>query len=102
MPAATSVPGKLPIRWLPAAQRAAEKSLSHIAAQDPNTSALVYKRLLGALDLISLQPAIGTPTHRKNIKRFPIPKTGHTIEYRLTPNEIVITRWVRQARVRKP
>lgn len=101
MPAANSAPGKLPIRWLPTARRAAEKSLNHIAAQDPGASALVYKRLLGALGVISLQPAIGTPTHQKNIKRFPIPKTGHTIEYRLAANEIVITRWIRQARVRK-
>lgn len=101
MPAANSAPGKLPIRWLPNARRAAEKSLNHIGAQDPSASALVYKRLLGALDAISLQPAIGTPTHRKNIKRFPIPRTGHTIEYRVTAGEIVITRWIRQARVRK-
>ena len=102
MPVANSAPGKLPIWWLPTAQRAAEKSLDHIAAQDTNASALVYKRLLGALEVISMQPAIGTPTHQKNIKRFPIPKTGHTIEYRLTPNEIVITRWIRQKRMRKP
>ena len=102
MPAANSAPVKLPIRRLPNAQRAAEKSLNHIAAQDPNASALVYKRLLSALDVISLQPAIGTPTHQKNIKRFLIPKTGHTIEYRPTTSEIVITRWIRQARARKP
>ena len=102
MPAANSAPGKLPIRWLAAAQRAAEKSLNHIAAQDPNASALVYKRLLGALDVIALQPAIGTPTRQEHIKRCPIPRTGHTIEYRLTASEIVITRWIRQVRLRKP
>jgi plasmid stabilization system protein ParE len=73
----------------------------YIAVQDPGASSLVYQRLLVALDVISLQPAIGTPTHQKNIRRFPIPKTGHTIEYRVTTSEIVITRWIRQARVKK-
>jgi hypothetical protein len=48
--------------------------------------------------MIAGQPGIGTPTKQKNLRRFPIPRTGHTIEYRVGRGAITITRWVRQTR----
>ncbi|WP_168167754.1 hypothetical protein [Duganella sp. HH101] len=76
-------------------------SLHRIGAQDPSTSILIQQRVSAALDAIAMQPGIGTPTRRRNTRRFPIAKTGHVIEYTLVGGAITVTRWVRQARVRK-
>lgn len=43
---------------------------------------------------------LGTPMTTLNIRRFAIPKTGHTIEYRVRPGELYILRWYRQRRKR--
>jgi plasmid stabilization system protein ParE len=101
MPSAKGVRAKLAVRWTSDARAAVDRSLEHIATQDRNASELVNQWLLAALDAISLQPGIGTSTRRKNTRRFPIPKTGHAIEYRVVEDEITVTRWVRQSRVRK-
>ena len=75
--------------------------MAYINAQDPIAGGLVLQRLQNAIDIIESQPGIGTATDRPNLRRFPIPKTGHTIEYRMTREAITIVNWVRQARVRK-
>jgi plasmid stabilization system protein ParE len=72
--------------------------MAHIHAQDTSTARLVVLRLQSALDLIAEQPAIGTPVTSRRTRRFPIPKTGHTIDYRVEQGEILILRWIRQRR----
>ncbi|WP_404990945.1 type II toxin-antitoxin system RelE/ParE family toxin [Duganella sp. 3397] len=98
-PSGTSA--KWTIRWSSPAEAAMRKTLDHIFLQDPFAAAMVKKRLTAALDVISLQPNIGTPARTKSTRRFPIPKTGHVIEYRFAGNQVVITRWARHAQVRK-
>jgi plasmid stabilization system protein ParE len=100
MPGGSVTPVKLPVRWTTVAKLAFDKTWEHIAAQDATAAALVDKRLSAALDVIALQPGIGTLTRRHNVRRFPIPKTGHMIEYRHTGDEITVIRWIRQSRVR--
>jgi plasmid stabilization system protein ParE len=75
--------------------------MEHINSQDSAVGMLVMQRLQNAIDIIASQPGIGTPTERPNLRRFPIPRTGHTIEYRTTPDAITIVNWIRQARVKK-
>lgn len=101
MPSGSGTPAKLPVRWNSRARTSLNNSLHHIGAQDPGTSILIQQRVSAALDAIAIQPGIGTPTQRRNTRRFPIAKTGHAIEYTVVGGEIIITRWVRQVRVRK-
>jgi plasmid stabilization system protein ParE len=69
----------------------------YIAMQDQQAADLVGKRVDKALAMIAAQPGIGTLV-RSQRRRFPVPRTGHVIEYHVTKNEIRITRWARQAR----
>ncbi|WP_083902542.1 type II toxin-antitoxin system RelE/ParE family toxin [Janthinobacterium sp. HH01] len=91
-------PAKLAIRWSLTARRSLDQTIAHIHAQDALASGLVLQRLQNALDVIAAQPGIGTPTDRRDTRRFPIPKTGHTIDYRLHQGDIMVTRWARQRR----
>lgn len=93
-------PAKLAIHWSPTARRSLDQTIAHINAQDMSAGDLVLQRLQSALDAIAAQPGIGTPTDRRGIRRFPIPKTGHTIDYRVHENAIMVTRWARQKRKR--
>jgi plasmid stabilization system protein ParE len=72
--------------------------MAHIYAQDVGTGRLMLQRLQTALDLIAIQPHIGTPTNRRFVRRFPVPKTGHSIDYSSDQNEILVLRWMRQRR----
>ena len=76
--------------------------MAYILSQDRVSADLVLTRLHAALDAIALHPGIGTPTRTRSTRRFAIPKTGHTIEYRVSAEEIVIVRWIRDVRIRKP
>ncbi|MYN38302.1 type II toxin-antitoxin system RelE/ParE family toxin [Duganella sp. FT109W] len=91
-------PAKLAVRWSAKAQHSLEQTLAHINAQDESAGRLVLQRLQVALDLIAIQPHIGTPTNRRRSRRFPVPKTGHTIDYRVEQSEILVLRWMRQRR----
>ena len=75
--------------------------MEHINAQDYFTGLLVLQRVSKVVELLRIQPDIGTPTYLPALRRYPVPKTGHTIEYRVTASDIVIVRWVRNVRVRK-
>jgi plasmid stabilization system protein ParE len=70
----------------------------YIYAQDTNTATLVIERLQKALNIIVERPMIGTRTAVSGLYRFPIPKTGHTIEYRVGQKSITVMRWLRQTR----
>jgi plasmid stabilization system protein ParE len=83
---------------MPSAEAAYFRSLQYIAEQDEQAADLVIERVDKSLALIVAQPEIGTPTSTHGRRRFPIPKTGHVIEYRVTKKEIRITRWARHTR----
>ena len=85
------------VRWLPSARKAYTQSITYIASQDQQASMLVGQRVEKALLLISAQPEIGTPT-RAGRRRYPVPKTGHILEYYIASNEVRITRWARHSR----
>ncbi|NVD70267.1 type II toxin-antitoxin system RelE/ParE family toxin [Duganella sp. BJB1802] len=91
-------PAKPEIRWSSTARKSLDEAIAHIKAQDVSAGELVLQRLQNALDVIVAQPGIGTPTDRRDTRRFPIPKTGHTVDYRVHRGEIVVTRWARQRR----
>lgn len=75
--------------------------MAHINAQDYFTGLLILQRVSKAIDLLCIQSDIGTPTYQPTLRRYPVPKTGHTIEYRVTANDIIIVHWVRNVRIRK-
>ncbi|GJI95238.1 type II toxin-antitoxin system RelE/ParE family toxin [Duganella vulcania] len=90
--------GSLRVRWLPSARKAYSRSIVYIAEQDRRAADLVAERVEKALDMIALQPGMGTPVSRLGRRRFPIPRTGHVIEYYVANDEVRVTRWARQTR----
>jgi len=72
--------------------------MDRIAAQDPHTSVVLRQRVEKIIDLLLTQPSIGTPVAGGAAWRFPIPHTGHTIEYMVADGKLKITRWYRQTR----
>ena len=98
MPSASGKPAKRVIRWTSGARTAFQQTLDYIHQQDTMASALTDQRVHQALEAIAAQPGIGTSTQRHGKRKFAIPRTGHTIEYRASDREIIVTRWARQAR----
>jgi plasmid stabilization system protein ParE len=84
-----------PPRWSPRALAAFEKSVLYIAADDPAAAAAVIARTDHSLALLQSQPAIGTPTAKPGVRRYPIAKTGHVILYRFVKGELRVLRWFR-------
>jgi plasmid stabilization system protein ParE len=91
MPAATS---KRP-RWSPRASAALDSTLARIAAEDPPTAESLLSKVERSVALICAQPALGTPTATRGVRRHPISGTGHVITYRVLRDEIRILRWYR-------
>lgn len=91
-------PAKLAVHWSLRAQCSLDETMAHIDAQDVSTGRLVLQRLHTALDLIATQPEIGTRINQRRTRRFAIPKTGHSIDYLVKFNEILVVRWARQRR----
>jgi plasmid stabilization system protein ParE len=93
--------GKPDVGWLSSAQRSYRHTLEYVGAQSLQTQQLLEQRVRRALDAIAWQPGIGSPINRQGtLRRFPIPKTGHLIEYRIEPDQIIVLRWARQVRRR--
>lgn len=53
------------------------------------------ERVERSVAVILSQPAIGTPATRRGERRYPIPNTGHVINYRVTRNVVRIRLWYR-------
>jgi toxin ParE1/3/4 len=87
--------GLKPLEWARAAQDAFEASIAYIAGEDPYAARLVVQRVENALMQIQAHPGIGRPAGARGRKAFPIPQTGHIINYRETSNTIRILRWYR-------
>ena len=74
--------------------------LSHIADEDPLTAELVFKRVEKSLRTLSEFPDIGSPAPLAGVRSYPVPKTGHSFDYRVVKGEIRIQRWYRQRQQR--
>lgn len=87
-------------RWAAGAQRSYSETLYRIAMQDHATLAAFERRVLHALAMLATQPGLGTPTADVKVRRFAIPHTGHTLEYRTEHGTLLVVRWYRQRRKR--
>ena len=85
------------ILWVASAQQGYLGTLAHIANQDKFVAQTLAQRVDKALAALAANPGIGTPMPR-GIRRFAIPRTGHTIDYRISNDTVLITRWSRQRR----
>lgn len=90
-----------PLEWSPRAWNAYAATLAFIAEDDPFAAQKVKDRVEKALAHIATYPGIGTPGVPSGVRRFPIPNTGHVINYRVTRRSIRIHAWYR-ARQRTP
>ncbi len=57
---------------------------------------LVAERVAHSPVLIETNPAMGTPIQGGRGRRYAVPRTGHTFNYRETGTGIKIVRWYRQ------
>ena len=87
--------GEKPLEWARAAQDAFDASIDFIAREDPFTAQLVVERVTNALTQIQAHPKIGRPAGARGRRVFPIPNTGHIVNYRETSSAIRILRWYR-------
>lgn len=90
-----------PLEWSPRAWNAYSATLAFIAEDDPLAAQKVKERVERSLDPIAKYPSIGTPGVPSGVRRYPIPNTGHVINYRVTRQKIRIHAWYR-ARQRTP
>ncbi len=86
----------LAVVWSASAQRAFFSTLEKIENEDAGTARLVIRRVDKSITLITAQPNIGTFTAMTGVRRYAIPNTGHTINYRVAHGELRILRWYRQ------
>jgi plasmid stabilization system protein ParE len=100
MPGKNSQPNSRRIEWTLPALLTYRATLQHIAEQDAETLALFEQRVGRALSALADQPGIGTPRSRSDNRAFPVPKTGHTVEYCVRGDVLLILRWYRQRRQR--
>lgn len=82
-------------RWSARAAAARDSTLARIAADDPPTAEAFLAKIDRSVALICAQPALGTPTATRGVRRHPIPGTGHVITYRIVRDEVRILRWYR-------
>ena len=94
MPRAPEKPARQ-LRWTRSALAAYEATLSFIANEDPITAEKVKERVERALADILTFPGIGTPGSQRGERRFPIPNTGHVINYRVFRSRVRIQSWYR-------
>lgn len=87
--------GPKPLEWARAARDAFDASIDFIAREDPFTARLIVERVENALRQIQTYPRIGRPAGARGRRAFPIPNTGHVINYRETGRAIRILRWYR-------
>ena len=73
----------------------ANQFLDRIAEEDPFTARHFMARVERSLSMIVSQPGIGTPAVRRGERRYPIPNTGHVVNYRVTRSAVRIRLWYR-------
>jgi toxin ParE1/3/4 len=62
----------------------------YIADRNPAAARSVASRILHAVELLPLQPHLGIPTHRTDVRRLVIAGTVYSIPYRVTGETIEI------------
>jgi plasmid stabilization system protein ParE len=87
---------ELNVRWSASAQKAFLNTLDRIAEEDSLVASQVLKRVGKSIVILAQQPGLGTFTALPGVRRFSIPNTGHTIDYRVIHGELRIQRWYRQ------
>jgi plasmid stabilization system protein ParE len=87
-----------PLEWSPRAWDAYAATLTRIADEDPFAAQQVRDRVARALQQIAEFPDLGTPGLPRGLRRFPIPNTGHVINYRVMRDAIRIHAWYRARR----
>lgn len=91
---AAAAPAKR-LEWAPQALDAYLATLARIAEEDPFTAQRFASRVERALATIQAYPQVGTPATRRGERRYPIPDTGHVINYRATRRAIRVQLWYR-------
>ena len=86
----------LAIVWSAQARNQYLASLQRIANEDPMTADLVQKRVEKSLQLLCDFPDMGTSAPLPGVPSCPVPKTGHSLDYRVVQDQIRIQRWYRQ------
>jgi plasmid stabilization system protein ParE len=84
------------LSWSRSAATAYERTIAHIAAEDEFTARKVVERVAGSLALIESNPGIGTLLLNGKARRLPVARTGHSLNYIVGSDGIVIVRWYRQ------
>ena len=83
------------LEWAAGALDAYLSTVARIAADDPFTARQFVDRVRQTLAAIVTHPFIGTPATRRGERRFPVPGTGHVINYRVTRVAIRVQLWYR-------
>lgn len=91
----------LSIIWSASAQKAFLNTLERIENEDIGTARLVLQRVEKSMSLLTIQPGIGTFTAMPGVRRYAIPQTGHSINFRVMHGELRVLRWYRQRQNQK-
>src|SRR5437667_455184 len=83
------------LEWAPRALDAYLRTLVRIAGQDSFTAREFVERVERSLSAILSHPGLGTPATRRGERRYPIPGTGHVVNYRIGRTTIRIRLWYR-------
>ena len=86
------------LEWAAGALDAYLSTVARIAADDPFTARQFVERVQQSLAAIVAHPFIGTPATRRGERRFPVPGTGHVINYRVMRGAIRVQLWYRARR----
>ena len=91
----------LSIIWSASAQKAFLDTLKRIENEDVGTARLVLQRVEKSMSLLTIQPGMGTFTAMPGVRRYAIPQTGHSINFRVMHGELRVLRWYRQRQNQK-
>ena len=86
------------LEWSPGALDAYLSTLARIGAEDPFTAHQFAERVQQSLASILAHPYLGTPATTRAERRYPIPGTGHVLNYRVSRDAIRIQLWYRARR----
>lgn len=92
------------LEWAPRALDAYLATLARVADEDLGAARQIAERVSQSLATIQSYPSVGTLATRRGERRYPIPNTGHVINYRVTRRAVRIQLWyrARQHVVRRP
>ncbi len=86
------------LEWSPGALDAYLSTVARIAAEDPFTARQFAERVRQSLATILAHPYVGTPATPRGERRYPIPGTGHVVNYRVSREAVRIQVWYRARR----